>query len=100
MQTAEVKLIQKNQKTSISKKETTKNKKGVFMPKGKRPDITNLKIVKKDNHLQFNKLNKIDERSMIQIQEGIGEYNLGVKALGNKDYVTAQNYLKKHRKND
>ena len=98
MQTAEVKLIQKNQKTSISKKETSKNKKGVFIPKGKRPDVTNLKIVKKDNHLQFNKINKIDERSMIQIQEGIGEYNLGVKALSNKEYVAAQTHLKNTEK--
>lgn len=101
MQTAEAKLIQKEQKIATAKKENKVNKKkkeGVFIPKGERPDVTNLKIVKKDNHLQFNKINKIDERSMIQIQEGIGEYNLGVKALSNKEYKTSQTHLKNTEK--
>ena len=100
MQTAEEKLIQKNQKTATAGKETKENKKkkeGTYVPKGKRPDVTNLKIVKKDDHLQFNK-GKIDDRSLIQIQKGIGEYNLGVKALSNKEYVTAQNHLKNTEK--
>jgi tetratricopeptide (TPR) repeat protein len=101
MQTAEAKLIQKNQKTTAAGKETKENKKnkeGAYVPKGNPPDVTNLKIVAKDDHLQFNKMNKIDERSMIQIQEGIGEYNLGTKALRNKKYTTAQTHLKNAEK--
>ena len=35
---------------------------------------------------------------MIQIQEGIGEYNVGVKALNNKEYTTAQVHLKNTEK--
>ena len=101
MQTTEAKFIQKNQKTATVGKETKENKKkkeGTYVPKGKRPDVTNLKIVKKDDHLQFNKINNINERSMIQIQKGIGEYNLGVKALSNKEYITAQSHLKNTEK--
>ena len=95
--TAEDKLNRKNQKV-VDKKNQPKTKerkqKRVFIPKGKKPDITNLKIVNSDNHLQFNKVDKIDDRSMSQIQEGIGEYNSGVKALTNKQYKTAQKRLK------
>jgi len=98
MQTAEDKLLQKNQKKSSLAKGTEKNKKNIFIPKGKKPDITNLKIVKKDDHLQFNKIDKIDERAMIQIQEGIGEYNIGVKSLSNKKYKKAQTHLKNTEK--
>jgi len=98
MQTAETKLIQKNQKTTTAGKENQKRKEDAYVPKGERPDVTNLKIVTKDDHLQFNKINKIDERSMIQIQEGIGEYNLGIKALSNKEYKTAQTHLKNTEK--
>jgi len=99
MQTAEAKLIQKNQKI-LAKGDNTreKKKKGVFIPRGEKPDVANLKIVKKDNHLQYNKIDKIDERSMAQIQEGIGEYNLGVKALSNKEYKPAQTHLKNSEK--
>ena len=64
------------------------------MPRGKRPDITNLKIVKTDDHLQFNKVDKIDERSMVQIQEGISDYNKGVKYLAKREHKTAQKPLK------
>jgi len=101
MQTAEAKLIQKNQKILTkgdNTKENKNKKKGVFIPRGEKPDVANLKIVKKDNHLQYNKIDKIDERSMAQIQEGIGEYNLGVKALSNKEYKTAQTHLKNTEK--
>ena len=101
MQTAEAKLIQQKQKkSSVDKggKNNKNNKKDVFIPTGKKPDVTNLKIVRKDDHLQFNEIDKIDERSMIQIQEGIGEYNLGVKALSNKEYKTAQTHLKNTEK--
>ena len=101
MQTAQAKLIKQNQKkSSVAKggKKNKNNKKDVFIPTGKKPDVTNLKIVRKDDHLQFNKIDKIDERGMIQIQEGIGEYNLGVKALSNKEYKTAQTHLKNTEK--
>ena len=101
MKTAEEKIIKQNQKKSSAEKVGEKNKnnkKDVFIPTGKKPDVSNLKIVKKDNHLQFNKVDKIDERGMIQIQEGIGEYNLGVKALSNKEYKTAQTHLKNTEK--
>jgi len=99
MQTAEDKLNKQSQKVEsvvkLSKKRKGKEK---DISKGERPDVTNLKIVKKDDHLQFNKINKIDDRSMIQIQEGIGEYNLGIKALSNKEYNTAQSHLKNTEK--
>ena len=98
MDVAEKKLIRKTLKKSNNIKENKDKKKGIFTPKGKEPDVKNLKIVKKDDHLQFNKINKIDERSMTQIQEGIGEYNLGVKALDNKEYVTAQSHFKNTEK--
>jgi hypothetical protein len=99
METAKAKLIDQNQKSKPSKNQKTEkeeNKK--FIPKGERPDINNLKILSKDDHLQFNKVDKINDRSMIQIQEGIGEYNLGVKALSNKEYTTAQVHLKNTEK--
>ena len=101
MERAEAKLIQQNQKkSSVAKgsERNKKNKKDVYTPLGKKPDVTNLKIVRKDDHLQFNKIDKIDERGMIQIQEGIGDYNLGVKALSNKEYKTAQTHLKNTEK--
>ena len=101
MKTAEEKLDSKNQKkSSLAKRgeKNKKNKKDVFIPTGIKPDVSNLKIVRKDDHLQFNKIDKIDERSMIQIQEGIGEYSIGVKALSNKEYKTAQTHLKNTEK--
>lgn len=101
MQTAEEKLEAKKQKETLAtndKKESKKKRKSTYVPKGERPDVTNLKIVKKDDLLQFNKINKIDERSMVQVQEGIGEYNLGVNALSNKEYKTSQTHLKNTEK--
>ena len=101
MQQAETKLIQKSQKKSSLSKENKKsknNKKDMYVPTGKKPDVTNLQIAKKDDHLQFNKIDKIDERGMIQIQEGIGEYNLGTRALSNKEYKTAQTHFKNTEK--
>ncbi|MDP7567608.1 MAG: hypothetical protein QF383_04400, partial [Flavobacteriales bacterium] len=101
MNTAIEKLNKKNRKASAKGNDVSKdntNKKTVIVPRGKKPDVQNLKIVKKDDHLQFDKVNKIDERSMIQIQEGIGEYNLGVKALANKEYKSAQSNLKNAEK--
>ena len=48
--------------------------------------------------MQYNKVDKIDERSMAQIQEGISEYNIGVNALANKEYKKAQTHLKNAEK--
>ena len=99
METAKAKLIVQNQKSKSSNQPKTKQKNSKkFIPKGERPDITNIKISSKDDHLQFNKIDAINDRSMIQIQEGIGEYNLGVKALSNKEYTTAQVHLKNTEK--
>jgi len=101
MQTAEAKFIQQKKKKSsvdIRGGGNDKNKKDIYIPTGKKPDVTNLKIVRKDDLLQFNKIDKINDRSMIQIQEGIGEYNLGVKALSNKEYKTSQTHLKNTEK--
>ena len=102
MNTAEEKLKKKNQRNSkkgIETKAVKDNRKGQRVTlQGKKPDITNLRIVKADNHLQFDKIDKIDERGMIQIQEGVGEYNLGAQALANKKYVKAQKHLKNAEK--
>ena len=99
MEIAEAKLIKQKQKDAIAP--TKKKNKGSeigFIPAGERPDVTNLKIVTKANHLQFNKIDRIDERSMKQIQEGIGAYNDGVKDLSSKEYKLAQNNLKEAEK--
>jgi len=100
MQTAIEKLDKKNKKTKSKGGEVAKtnNTKRAVVPRGKKADVTNLQIIKKDDHLQFDKVSKIDERSMIQIQEGIGEYNLGTKALANKEYKAAQKNLKNAEK--
>ena len=98
MQTAEAKLIIKKQQLKQPNNTQKRKKAKVFLPKGEEPDIHNLKISKKDDHLQFNKKSQINERSMTQIQEGIREYNLGVKALSNKEYNTAQTHFKNTEK--
>jgi len=54
--------------------------------------------VGKDDHLQFNKIDKIDERSMDQVQQGVGAYNDGIKALKNKEYNKAIDDLKEAEK--
>lgn len=96
MNTAEDKLNKKDQKVK-DQQEETKGKKVEkerrFIPKGKRPDVSNLRIVKGNDHLQFNNINKIDDRSMSQIQEGIAEYNLGVKNLSNRNAKASQKPL-------
>jgi len=86
----------KNSKTVKSKKK--KKKKIVVNPRGKKPDVANLNITAKDDPLKFNKIEKIDDRSLIQIQQGIAEYNDGITALRNKNYKSAQNKLKEAEK--
>ena len=101
MNTAELKLKKKTNKTISNsskikaEREKAKNKLTI---RGKKPDITNLKIVKNDNHLQFDKVEKIDERSMVQIQEGINDYEKGVNVLSRRDHKTAQSHLKNSEK--
>ena len=101
MNTAEEKLKKKDQKI-ISKKNQEKTernkKKGTVSAKGKRPDIKNLKIIKNDDHLAFNKIKQINERGMTQIQEGISAYSLGINALSKKEYKKAQDFLKNSEK--
>ena len=95
MQKAEAKLLKEKQKGS-SKKKSNNRKKDIkpFKTQGKKPIITDLRIIKKADHLQYNKIDKIDERKMIQIQDGIGAYNEGVNSLENKEYSEAQDKLK------
>ncbi len=101
MTTAENKLNEKNRKTA-KKQKKTKTEKGErensFTAKAKRPDVTNLKIVKNDDHLQFNRTNELDERKIEQIQEGISEYNLGVRNLSKREPKKAQKLLKNAEK--
>ena len=92
MQIAEAKLIEKGKKPK--KEEKNNNKKTKRNYAGEMPNVTKLIIAKKDDHLQYDKINKIDERSMISIQEGIKEYNAGVDLLANKNYSDAQTKLK------
>ena len=97
MQTAEAKLIAKQNKAKNDPTSVKKEKK-IFLPKGVKPDILNLKIITADDHLQYNKIEDIAERNMPQVQEGISEYNAGVKELKNKNYISAQNKLKEAEK--
>ena len=97
METAESRLIKKEQKNKRKgkgdKDDNSEEKEFVF--EGVRPDVTTLNIVKDDDNLQFNKdLTKIKDRSMTLVQEGVGSYNNGVKALSNKNYNNAIEELK------
>tara|TARA_B100001142_G_scaffold79753_2_gene80482 strand:+ start:3096 stop:4706 length:1611 start_codon:yes stop_codon:yes gene_type:complete len=101
MNSAEERLKKKNRKNEergTETKEERKKKQGRSISKGKRPDVQNLRIVKTDDHLQFDNMKKIDERSMEQIQKGIADYELGVAALDKKEYAKAQKHLKNAEK--
>lgn len=101
MNTAEEKLNKKNKKAAENREENKKQKEKKRLKaisKGKKPDITELKIVTNDDPLQFNKIKKIDERSMVQIQDGIANYDKGVSALANRKYNSAQKLLKNAEK--
>ena len=93
METAEAKLIKKQQKNSKKEPKSEKTK-DIFTIEGVQPDITNLNIVKNDDNLQFNKVSQIKERSMTLVQEGVGSYNNGVKELSNGNYERAIEELK------
>ena len=104
MQKAEDKLNQRKKKNiqannnRQAKPKKVKKKKVVLNPRGKKPDVTNLKVNLKDDPLQFDKIEKIDDRSMVQIQAGIADYNDGLNALKDKNYKSAQNKLKEAEK--
>ena len=104
MQKAEDKLNQRKKKNiqannnRQTKPKKVKKKKVVLNPRGKKPDVTNLKVNLKDDPLQFDKIEKIDDRSMVQIQAGIADYNDGLSALKDKNYKSAQNKLKEAEK--
>ena len=93
METAEAKLIKKEQKKSKQGPKSEKSQE-IFTIEGVQPDVTLLKIVKNDDNLQFNKVSQIKERSMTLVQEGIGSYNNGVKELSNGNYERAIEELK------
>ena len=94
MYTAKEKLKNKKVKSKKQRKNKKDRKNDKVISKGERPDVTNLKIVKNDDHLQFNKTSAIDERKMAQIQEGISNYNQGVQDLSKRKPKTAQKTLK------
>ncbi|MAO33503.1 MAG: hypothetical protein CMD03_01955 [Flavobacteriales bacterium] len=91
MQKAEAKLLSKKNKQKNDP--SAKKEKKIFKPKGAKPDVLNLTIVANDDHLQYNKIKDISERSMTKVQEGIAEYNSGVKELKHKNYKVAQSRL-------
>mgnify|MGYP003952560853 CR=1 FL=1 len=97
MQTAEAKLLSRKNKETNNPSSVKKEKK-VFLPKGVKPDVLNLTIVTGDDHLQYNKIEDIAERNMEQVQNGISQYNAGVKDLKNKNYKSAQKKLKEAEK--
>ena len=98
LHSAEARFLRKKQSIARSGGEPEKKVKKVFTPEGVKPDIFNLNIVKENDHLQYENESRIKDRSMIQIQEGIAEYNSGVNALSNKNYTKAQSHLKNAEK--
>jgi len=97
METAEARLIKKEQKNKRKGKgdKDDKSEEKEFVFEGVKPDVTTLNIVKGDDNLQFNKdLTKIKDRSMTLVQEGVSSYNDGVSALANKNYDNAVEELK------
>ena len=106
MQKAENKLNQQKKRKSPKqlannrsvKPKKIKKKKVVLNPKGVKPDVTNLNVSNQDDPLQFDKIEKIDERSMTQIQAGIADFNDGINALKQKNYKAAQKKLKEAEK--
>jgi tetratricopeptide (TPR) repeat protein len=101
MQSAQAKELKAKQRARANNKSGKTNKKGkvvITASSGVKPDINNIRIVGKDDHLQFNKINEIDERSMDQIRQGVGAYNDGIKALKDKQYSKAIDDLKEAEK--
>ena len=100
MRNAENKLNQQKRKNlqannnRTNKAKKVKKKKIIINPKGKKPDVTKLKVNLNDDPLQFDKIEKIDDKSMLQVQAGVADYNSGLKALKDKNYKAAQKKLK------
>ena len=96
METAEARLIKKEQKNKRKNKGNKDNnsEEKEFIFEGIRPDVTTLNIIRGDDNLQFNNVKLIKERSMKLVREGVGAYNNGVNALAKKDYEVAIDSLK------
>ena len=83
-----------NQKNIIKKNNTEIDPRVI-----KRPDASKLRIVKKDDILQFNKTSTTTEKAMEKyIQEGVEEYYIGVEKLSNKNWTEGINNLKNSEK--
>ena len=77
----------------------TDNKKSIDERAIKKPDPTKLRVVKKDDILQFNKTDKSTEKAMMKyIQEGIKEYDEGVKKIARKKWSEGIDHLKTSEK--
>ena len=95
METAEARLIKKEQRNSKRKNPVNdKSSKVSLTIEGEKPEITDLKIVRNDDNLQFDKIDKVKDRSMSLIQEGIEAYNNGVDLLSDKNYERSIEELK------
>lgn len=98
MSDAEIKLAKSKLKSPKKRKKKSKKTNIASIPKGERPDIANLKIVKKIDHTQYNKTKNLGEKQMKDINEGVSFYDSGVDALSNKNYASAQENLKNAEK--
>lgn len=95
METAEARLMKKEQNNKRKGKGNDKSEKKEFDHNPElKPDVTTLNIVKGDDNLQFNKVSQIKDRPYTLATEGVGSYNEGVRALENKDYGKAIEELK------
>ena len=95
METAEAKLMKKNQKKSRNPKSKDKeHKETVVSITGIKPNIRDLDIMRNDDNLQYNKVSLLNDRSMKSIQEGIDLYNKGVLDLSKNNYLQAAENLK------
>ena len=66
MRKAENKLNQQEENVQVNDlilQQKSKKEKVVVNPKGKKPDVTNLKVSLKDDPLQFEKIEKIDDKA-------------------------------------
>ena len=88
-----MKIMQEKIAKKPNKKKKKINNKVASLPEGKKPDITNLNIIKKADHLKFNKESSMNERSLADVNSAISTYDEGVKALSNRDYQLAKNKL-------
>ena len=64
-------MIEKKKRIKKKKQLKIKNQKNCCFTKGIKPDVSNLKIVTNNNLLEFNKIEKIEDKEMDKVQEGI-----------------------------